>query len=1005
MAIGIQIRVLGELEVRLSGTPAPRLGSKKTRALLAYLAITGRPHTRGELCDLLWEGPDDPRASLRWSLCQLRPLVDDGRTRRLVADRERVELVAATIELDLVTVEKASLGDSSTAGLEALARAFAGELLEGLDLPGCHRFQGWLDETRDRARRLRAGVLRSLVERLAGQDIAVTYARRLVALDPLVEESQAILLHALAACGRRREALDHYPEVCALLRAELGASPSEILVRARAELDRVPDPAPAAPAAPRGVPIPEVPTAPLVGRLEELATIRAALDGVFAGEAQPVLVFSGDPGIGKSRLAEEVARGADRRGGRALVARAFEVEMIRPYAPWIDLLAAVPDGAVPRALRPDLAPLLPSSGRARPGVEPARLYEAVARLLAHLAQERPVVIVLDDLHWADEGSLGLLHFCARSPSCARVFFAGTARSGELADNAAAQRLLRTLARESRIRLIEVEPLGEADTTALVESVGAGLDAARIFRESEGNPLFAQELVRAMRSGVATGERSLDELLEERLAFLDEGARRLVPWLAALGRRFSAELLERVAPLPPRELVALLEVLERRRILRAVSGGYDFSHDLVRRAAYRHLSPARRRLVHLHIARALEPLADADDALAGDLHYHAEIAGELALAARAARRAGERCLRLFQNVAAAELADRGLRTVDAEPPASRARLRFALLRLEVLSRSAGRLGARPGVVDRLHAAIADLVQERRFAEVAMGHYLLSVHFADSGETTLAREHTLLASEAARVADGRSATRHLANTARCMVWLEIDIDRARAFESEAEEAARSVGIEDTEIYWCRALLSRWEGDFAAAAALLEKAVVLARAEDDRWREVSCLATLASVALERGQPESALRWCDELAALAARAGEGNKATFGDALRALAQQALGEETAARDVDVAMAALRLTDSKAELAFVANEAARLALEGARLHDAEHHANEALAAAAIVRRHSMVAIAHAQLAEASGRRGDLGAAARHLQAAQEPVRVDARARAATRRALEQLARAH
>ena len=153
----LEVRLLGELTLLRGGRPVALPASKKTRALLAYLIATGRAHTRESLCDLLWEGPDDPRAALRWSLAKLRPLLDDGPALRLIADRERVAFEACGASIDLHEL-LALDADSARAGqpeqLERAAQLLRGELLDGLELPDCYRYSEWCRAQREHARRL-----------------------------------------------------------------------------------------------------------------------------------------------------------------------------------------------------------------------------------------------------------------------------------------------------------------------------------------------------------------------------------------------------------------------------------------------------------------------------------------------------------------------------------------------------------------------------------------------------------------------------------------------------------------------------------------------------------------------------------------------------------------------------------------------------------------------------------------------------------------------------------
>src|SRR5262245_22290989 len=199
--------MLGELEVRRDGEPVGLPASKKTRALLAYLALTSRPQRRDRLCEVLWDLPDDPRGALRWSLNKLRPLVNDDACERLVADRERVALQVADIEIDARTVEARLERAESFAELTALAKRLAEPLLEGLDLPNQPLFQRWLEAERREVGRWRARVLERLAQHsdlTANQ--ALQWSRDWLEADPFEPRAGAELLAKLQQTGRAAEA-------------------------------------------------------------------------------------------------------------------------------------------------------------------------------------------------------------------------------------------------------------------------------------------------------------------------------------------------------------------------------------------------------------------------------------------------------------------------------------------------------------------------------------------------------------------------------------------------------------------------------------------------------------------------------------------------------------------------------------------------------------------------------------------------------------------------------
>lgn len=202
----LRLRLLGEIALLRGEEPLVLPASKKTRALLAYLAATGKAHRRDRLCTLFWDIPDDPRGSLRWSLSRLRPLLDEAEHTRIVADRDSVALAVDRLAVDLHAVER-TLAQQAP-GVDDLIAAemlFSGDFAEGLELSNCEDFQAWLITQREAARQLHLRLLRQLVEHLPPEE-ALAYARRQVAIDPDVMPHHAVLLHLLIALGQRREA-------------------------------------------------------------------------------------------------------------------------------------------------------------------------------------------------------------------------------------------------------------------------------------------------------------------------------------------------------------------------------------------------------------------------------------------------------------------------------------------------------------------------------------------------------------------------------------------------------------------------------------------------------------------------------------------------------------------------------------------------------------------------------------------------------------------------------
>jgi pimeloyl-ACP methyl ester carboxylesterase/DNA-binding SARP family transcriptional activator len=237
--VGLSIHTLGELTVRRGGEILPLPASKKTRALLAYLVLTGRPHRRDRLCEVLWELPDDPRAALRWSLNKLRPLVNDEAGERLVADRERVALHIPDLEIDIRAVETRLEQDLTVDELSAIANRLKEPFLDGLDLPKQHVFQSWLTAEREEIDGLRIRVL----ERLSRHpdltaNRALKWSRCWLELDPFNPQAGTQVLGQLRQVGRDAEAETLSRELTARFRAagiewaegQHAATPNELQV-------------------------------------------------------------------------------------------------------------------------------------------------------------------------------------------------------------------------------------------------------------------------------------------------------------------------------------------------------------------------------------------------------------------------------------------------------------------------------------------------------------------------------------------------------------------------------------------------------------------------------------------------------------------------------------------------------------------------------------------------------------------------------------------------------
>jgi DNA-binding SARP family transcriptional activator/pimeloyl-ACP methyl ester carboxylesterase len=234
----LDIRLLGQFAVARDGQPVPLPPSKKTRALLAYLAVSGRPQRREQLCSMFWNLPDDPRGALRWSLTKIRSLVDGGDERRLHADRDLVRFEPRGARIDALAL-KAAADKAATLPLDALLRLAPtadGEFLAGLELPDCDGYQAWCAAQREDMRTAACNVLRALAERLRDRPVeALPHARRLAEIEPFDSAARVTLVKLLLAAGRRQEA----EQQCALGMEQLKEAgvPVHALVSVKREVE------------------------------------------------------------------------------------------------------------------------------------------------------------------------------------------------------------------------------------------------------------------------------------------------------------------------------------------------------------------------------------------------------------------------------------------------------------------------------------------------------------------------------------------------------------------------------------------------------------------------------------------------------------------------------------------------------------------------------------------------------------------------------------------------
>src|SRR5262245_6419575 len=704
----LELMLLGGFQARLVPGGPINMPTRKARALLAYLALpAGKPHARDNLATLLWgDVPEaQSRGSLRKALFWLRQALGDT----AIADAETVELKAGAASVDVSQFER-RVADGSARALAEAADLYQGDLLAGLTLHEAP-FEEWLGGERERLREL---WIKALVRLLAHQreaeqtDSAILTAVKLLAADPLQELVHRTLMQLYMQAGRRGAALRQDQSCDTFLERELRAQPEEATKALYREILRSPARASSAPedpalAATVTTTIPGIAVssgiasplssaeAPLIGRQRELSQLAALLNDAWTG-GRRLVVIVGEAGVGKSRLAAGVAARALQHGGQMLLGRCYESEQSLPFSPWIDAfrrarLAANSEvvGKLSPVWRSELARLLPELAEgALPPTNTAdaqRLFEAVAQCLDALAGSAPLLIMLEDLQWADELSVRLAAFLARRSHSGPMLVLCTRRAGEVEAGGPRRALAAALTREGVLVRLYLSRLTRDETAALTrELAGASptpLLAAmedEIWRISEGNPFMVIETVRAMREcGHAPGTweglvpARVRDLIAGRLRTLTDRGRRLLDVAAVIGRRFEFALLQRASGLDEDEAADGVEELVRRRILEQTEGGFEFTHDQIREVHHADLIAPRRALLHRRVAATLESLHPGElglHALALGTHYRE--AGDWEQAVVHLRQAGLIAASRYAGREAAACFEDALRALDHLP---------------------------------------------------------------------------------------------------------------------------------------------------------------------------------------------------------------------------------------------------------------------------------------------------------------------------------------------------
>ncbi len=662
----LAIYLLGRPECQRGKEALPPLATRKTLSLLAYLVLhRHRAHSRDELATLLWGDRDNVHArhSLATALWRIRRLLGED---YLLADSTSAQFNPdSPFWLDVAEFEKrANKYTCQPEDLAAAIELYRGDLLEGF-------YDDWCIEERYRLEALYLDALNRLVmwhEAQGDAEAVLVYTQKYLAHDPLAENIHLALMRALVALGDLTGARRQWQHCCEARQQELHLPPSpEMLEQAESILGAAfTIPLPVAPAPVKGLPRwGDLEKPPFVGRAREMEAMQVRWGEALQGRGGMVLI-GGEAGVGKTRLTEEFAATIGWRDGVVARGRCYELEHMLPYQPLAEVLRdlIMQEGgvgpALPAWVRGELARLVPELAtppvRPEPALGPlqaerqAILFHAVATFIHHCASRAPLLIVLEDLHWAADSTLAALHYLARQVVDIPVLCLGTFRPEEVSETHPLMAMARQWARDGLAQSFTLERLSPEAISELVQrtfkaEVEPGF-VDRLYAHTEGNAFFTVETLYALAEASApalscfTGggtcgglpvPGNVRALIESRLGHLSAPAREWLACAAVAGRAFDFDLVRRARNVDEDAALEAVDELLRQGFLREGSGllgrDYEFVHHLVREVTYTGIHHRRRRRLHRLIGEAMENVYGDQPAVAGVLAHHFDAGGD------------------------------------------------------------------------------------------------------------------------------------------------------------------------------------------------------------------------------------------------------------------------------------------------------------------------------------------------------------------------------------------
>jgi DNA-binding SARP family transcriptional activator len=709
----LHVSLLGEQVI--ADESGVRTRSSRSAALVAFLAAhAGSPQPRPRIAGLFWPESGEAQAltNLRRELHHLRQALGPEPS-LVITPRDLCWGDSETCRVDLrvfATARAAALA-SAAAGDDAALVKHAVEAIDqyrGELLPGS--YDDWLTDLRSSLERECTELCDLLAEagrRVGDVRTAAAAARRRIQLQPLEEAGYRTLMRLQADLGDRAGALSTYHHCASVLERELGVSPDPAT---RREFERLL----ARPGSVSGGPLGTSAAAAwsasrsgradpgFLGRSAELETLHDLWQAAANGHAGLAIV-RGSAGVGKTRLVAMVAERARQQGAVISTSQCFAAAgrlALAPVAEWLRTPAVQAAAAsLDEAWRTELARLIPPGGpdpssgpgpAAGPSAMVAawqrhRFLEGLARAL--LAVSRPMLLVLDNVQWCDQETLGFLPFFLGLASGARVLIAATLRDGQPDEDPALARWIGRMRETGLLTELTLQPFTTTGTARLAEAVSGrplpAADADLLQAATGGFPLY---IIEAMRCAAGPGSGSSDSggamessggslaaddltgVLRQRLAQTSDEAGETAGLAAAVGTNFSLDLLTEASDLDPGAVVTAVDELWRQRIVREFGDGYDFAHDLLRETAYQEISPPRRWLLHRRVAQSLERLhADGIDLVAEQLAEQYACGGRPDRAAAYYQRAAEVAASRFAHAEAIRLHREALAMTARQPP--------------------------------------------------------------------------------------------------------------------------------------------------------------------------------------------------------------------------------------------------------------------------------------------------------------------------------------------------